>query len=176
MKNVEAREGLAAIPLRYAVVLAATMGVAAGVGAYTFVYARGASYLTDDPAACANCHIMAEHYAAWLKSSHRAAAVCNDCHTPASLVGKYAIKVENGFRHSFAFTTGAFPDVFRARPRNRAVAEGACRNCHGDVVLAMLGGAHVAGVAGVAGVEGGAALAPAPSCVPCHATVGHWVR
>lgn len=172
-KRAEAREGLAAIPLRYAVVLAAMMGVAAGVGAYTFVYARGACYLTDDPAACANCHIMAEHYAAWLKSSHRAAAVCNDCHTPRSLAGKYAIKVENGFRHSFAFTTGAFPDVFRARPRNRAVVDGACRNCHGDVVLAMLGGAQMAGEAGEAGAS---TSAGAPSCVPCHAAVGHWVR
>jgi nitrite reductase (cytochrome c-552) len=25
----------------------------------------------DDPAACANCHIMREHYSGWSKSSHR---------------------------------------------------------------------------------------------------------
>ena len=51
---------------------------AADVGSYTFVYAKGYSYLTNDPAACANCHIMSEHFAAWTKSSHRAVAVCND--------------------------------------------------------------------------------------------------
>jgi hypothetical protein len=28
---------------------------------YTFVYAKGYSYLTNDPGACANCHIMADH-------------------------------------------------------------------------------------------------------------------
>jgi cytochrome c nitrite reductase small subunit len=36
------------------------VGVVIGLGGYTFLYARGASYLTDHPAACANCHIMRE--------------------------------------------------------------------------------------------------------------------
>ncbi len=31
------------------------VGLAVGIGSYTFVYARGASYLTNDPGACANC-------------------------------------------------------------------------------------------------------------------------
>ena len=61
-------------------------GIAIGIGGFTFVYARGYSYLTNDPAACANCHIMKEHFAAWSKSSHRAVATCNDCHTPHELV------------------------------------------------------------------------------------------
>lgn len=37
-------------------VLGAAMGLALDVGAYTFVYAKGASYLTNDPKACVNCH------------------------------------------------------------------------------------------------------------------------
>ena len=36
------------------------LGAAAGLGAYTFVYARGWSCLTNDPRACANCHVMNE--------------------------------------------------------------------------------------------------------------------
>ena len=52
------------------VVVAAVIGVALGVGAYTFVYARGASYLTNDPNACANCHIMREQLDGWIASSH----------------------------------------------------------------------------------------------------------
>jgi cytochrome c nitrite reductase small subunit len=71
---------------------AALVGVAFGVGGYTFLYARGWSYLTNDPRACANCHVMEEQYAGWLKSSHRSVAVCNDCHTPPDLVGKYLTK------------------------------------------------------------------------------------
>ena len=55
---------------------AVALGLAAGLGLFTFGYARGASYLTNDPAACANCHIMSEHFTAWQRGSHRAAATC----------------------------------------------------------------------------------------------------
>ena len=72
-------------------------GLTLGIGSYTFVYARGYSYLTNDPAACANCHVMRDHYAAWTRASHRSVAVCNDCHTPPGLLGKYATKAQNGF-------------------------------------------------------------------------------
>ncbi len=60
----------------------ALVGVALGLGLYTFVYAKGYSYLTNDPEACANCHVMNDQYAGWVKSSHRSVAVCNDCHVP----------------------------------------------------------------------------------------------
>ena len=52
-------------------------GVAVGLAAYTFVYAKGYSYLTNDPAACANCHVMQAQYDAWMKSSHHSVAACN---------------------------------------------------------------------------------------------------
>lgn len=138
--------------------LGVVIGLAAGVGGYTFVYARGASYLTNDPAACANCHIMRDHYSAWTRSSHRAVAACNDCHTPAGLVPKYLTKASNGFWHSFAFTTGRFPEPLRIRARNRAVTEGACRTCHRAIVEAI-DLRH----------RPGAEL----SCIRCHDTVGH---
>jgi len=146
-------------PLGLAV--AALAGVAAGVGGYTFVYARGASYLTDDPRACANCHVMNEQYDGWVKGSHRSVAACNDCHTPPGLVPKYWTKAQNGFWHSFAFTTGRFPEPIRITPRNREVTEQACRHCHGDVVQQMDGG-----------MQPGGARARA-SCLRCHTSVGH---
>src|SRR5687767_15805560 len=74
------------------VVLTVALGLAVGVGTYTFVYARGYSYMTDNPEACANCHIMQEQFSAWVKSSHRSVAVCNDCHTPPAFVAKYMTK------------------------------------------------------------------------------------
>ena len=138
--------------------LAALSGAAFGILGYTFLYARGASYLTDDPSACSNCHVMRGHYDAWLKSSHRAVATCNDCHTPAGIAGKYAVKTENGWRHSYAFTTGRFPDPILIVPRDRAVVEGTCRKCHADVVEAMNAAAGATGPA---------------SCVRCHDSVGH---
>jgi cytochrome c nitrite reductase small subunit len=114
------------------VILGVAFGMTIGVGAYTFVYARGYSYMTDNAEACVNCHVMQDQFSGWLKSSHRAVAVCNDCHTPPGLVGKYATKAQNGFWHSYYFTTGWFEDNIHITPRGRAVTEQACRKCHQD--------------------------------------------
>ncbi|MET0406683.1 MAG: NapC/NirT family cytochrome c, partial [Cystobacter sp.] len=89
-------------------VLSVVIGAAVGMGGFTFAYAKGASYLTDDPAACANCHVMNDQYAGWIKSSHHTVAVCNDCHTPHGFFGKYMSKALNGWHHSVAFTSGDF--------------------------------------------------------------------
>src|SRR5215216_4492770 len=120
-------------------VLGIAIGLAIGVGGYTFIYAKGYSYMTNDPAACANCHIMQDHYNAWQRSSHHAVAVCNDCHTPPGFVAKYATKASNGFWHSFGFTTGRFPEPLRIKPHNREVTEAACRKCHQEIVVAIEG-------------------------------------
>lgn len=137
--------------------LAVIVGIAIGVGSYTFVYAKGYSYLANDPAACTNCHVMQEYYDGWIKSSHRLAATCNDCHTPHNFAGKYAVKASNGFFHSLAFTSGRFPDALEIKPRNRSVTEGACRSCHADIVQAIDGPHRQRQLA----------------CIQCHATVGH---
>jgi cytochrome c nitrite reductase small subunit len=142
-------------------ILGATMGVVLGVGAYTFVYARGASYLTNDPKACVNCHIMQEQYDGWIKSSHRSVATCNDCHAPHNFVGKYWTKARNGFWHSFYFTTGTYPDPIQITPTNRKVTENACRHCHAGIVEAIEG-------------PGNKHTGPdATSCLRCHRNVGH---
>ena len=139
-------------------VAATAVGLAAAVGGYTFVYARGWAYLTNDPRACANCHVMEEQYSGWLKGSHRSVAVCNDCNTPPGLIPKYLVKAENGFRHSFAFTTGRFPDQIRIVPKDLEVTEKACRKCHEPIVDA---------------IEGPNGEAGRLSCVRCHRSVGH---
>lgn len=150
--------------------LAATVLVSSGVGisAYTFLYAEGASYLSDDPAACANCHVMGDHYSAWLKSSHHQVAGCNDCHTShANVAAKYGTKAVNGFLHSYAFTTDTFPDAIRIREFNAGVTDAACRHCHA-IAESIATSAH----SEIEGAGGGRQL----SCLHCHRTVGHWVR
>ena len=135
-------------------------GLAAGVGLYTFAYARGASYMTDDPRACANCHVMEEQYSAWSRSSHRSVAVCNDCHTPPGFLPKYATKALNGFNHSLAFTTGRFPDPIHITQRNRRVTQSSCSKCHAAIVETIdTSSAHT----------GGERL----DCLACHRNVGH---
>jgi cytochrome c nitrite reductase small subunit len=133
-------------------------GIAAGLGGFTFVYARGASYLTDDPAACANCHVMQDHYDGWRKSSHHAAAVCNDCHVPHGFWGKYFTKALNGYHHSKAFTLGGFQEPIQIKERSRAVVEAECRHCHGELA-AVIDGPHGEG--------------QPVACLRCHGSVGH---
>jgi cytochrome c nitrite reductase small subunit len=139
------------VPLTLA---AAAAGLAIGVGAYAFWYAKGSSYMGNDPATCANCHVMSAHYAGWQAAPHHDVATCNDCHTPAGVISKYTVKALNGWHHSWAFTMGGYPDVIRARPESSAVVEANCRRCHSDLVDSM--------------TQGGAV-----SCIRCHASVGH---
>jgi len=113
---------------RLVVVAAVLFGITLGLGVYTFGYARGASYLTTDPAACANCHVMEEHFAAWQKSSHRAAATCRDCHMPHGPIGKYATKAANRFLPSLAYTTRHSPYPPHNRETNRSITTDTCRH------------------------------------------------
>ena len=164
------------------------IGVAVGLGTFTFVYAKGASYLSTDPEVCANCHIMQEHFDAWQRSSHRAVAGCADCHMPHELVGKYVAKATNGFWHSLAFTTGRFPDPLQIKPHNRAITERTCRDCHADIVAAIDPVESQESI----GIRTAATGRPATdrpqihdgppvaltreSCIRCHTYVGHLVR
>jgi cytochrome c nitrite reductase small subunit len=138
--------------------VAAALGVLGGLGAFTFGYGDGAAYLTNDPASCANCHVMQAHYDSWSGSSHKDVATCNDCHLPHDFAGKWITKADNGFFHSLAFTTNDFHEPIQIKARNRRVTQGACLYCHADYVNHML-----------PVEEGGEMLL----CVHCHSDVGH---
>jgi len=140
---------------------AALLGVLGGLGSFTFGYGQGWSYLTNDPEACTNCHVMQGHFDGWVKSSHHGVATCNDCHLPHHPIGKWVTKADNGFFHSWAFTTGRFHEPIRIKPRNRAVTQGTCVSCHRELVNHML------------------PVAPGgdmPTCSRCHPAVGHAQR
>jgi cytochrome c nitrite reductase small subunit len=141
------------------VLLGVAVGLAIGISGFTFVYAKGASYLTDDPRACANCHVMSEQFAGWIRSSHRSVAVCNDCHTPKSLFAKYLNKSANGVRHSWAFTSGWFHEPIAIKASNREITESRCRNCHQEITEAI----------NATQPHGRAAF----GCIRCHGSVGH---
>lgn len=135
------------------------LGVLAGLGLYTVHYAEGLSYLSNDPRACTNCHVMQEHYQSWIKSSHRLAATCNDCHVPHDFVGKWVNKALNGFHHSKAFTLQDFPEAIRIRTRNLEILEENCADCHASTLAEI----H-------------AYQRPEPGamrCTVCHGSVGH---
>src|SRR4029077_2189650 len=121
--------------------------------------AEGASYLSNDPRACVNCHIMREQYDGWQKASHHAVATCNDCHVPHDFLGKYLSKVDNGYHHSRAFTLQDFHEPIQIRQVNSHVLNQNCVYCHGELTSEIR--SHVNGVE------------QAMDCVRCHDSVGH---
>ena len=133
------------------------IGVLIGLGGTTFRYAEGLSYLSKDPEACANCHIMDPQYHAWQMASHHAVATCVDCHLPHDFLYKYVAKAENGWNHSVAFTTQNFPEPIVITPRNAEMLHDNCLRCHAELVHDQ----------SIVSVEG------APRCVSCHVEVGH---
>jgi cytochrome c nitrite reductase small subunit len=151
-------------PLRLVLglILATCVGLFGGLGSYTFYYGEGHSYLSNDPAACVNCHIMRDQYDGWLKSSHHAVATCNDCHTPHNLVMKYISKAENGFWHSKGFTMQDHHEPIMIKPRNSAVLQQNCVTCHERLVASITPHAG----------ERDKML----DCVSCHREVGHGAR
>ena len=114
------------------VLFSGLFGVLLGTSGYTFSYAEGGSYLSNDPNACVNCHIMRDMYDGWQKSSHHAVATCNDCHVPHDQVGKYLTKLDNGYHHSRSFTFQDFHEPIRIRPANLEVLNRNCVTCHAE--------------------------------------------
>lgn len=139
------------------ITLAASIGILFGLSIYTFSFAEGGSYLSDDPSACVNCHVMQEQFDSWNNSSHKAVATCNDCHTPHNFVNKWLVKGLNGWNHSKSFTLGDYPTPIRMRSFNKEVVLKNCIACH----------------EGLISQTSLPELTADQSCVTCHGNVGH---
>src|SRR4029077_5270768 len=83
-----------------------------------------------------------------------------DCHTPHNLIGKYAVKANNGFWHSFYFTTGWYPDTIEITKFINKVRENACRRGHESITAAIDGNVVHGNAQGL-------------ECTRCHSSVGH---
>ncbi len=139
--------------------LSSLLGILLGAGGYTFYYAQGLSYLSNDPQACVNCHIMRSQFESWQKASHHAWAKCNDCHMPHNFLNKWWVKAGNGYHHSVAFTLLNFKEPIRIKPGNAGVLNANCLYCHRDFTSEIT--AHR--------VNNEEEL----YCVRCHDGVGH---
>ena len=135
----------------------ALFGLLGGLGAFTFDYAEGLSYLSEDPAVCANCHIMLPQYDSWHKSSHHNVATCADCHLPAEFPDKYIAKSQNGWSHSKAFTLQDFSEPIFIKQKNADILQRNCLRCHEKIVDNQFM----------------PITEDAPRCVRCHVSVGH---
>lgn len=154
-------------------VFAVLAGVLAGVGGFTFDYAEGFSYLSNDPAACRNCHIMNDQFDSWRKGPHQASATCNDCHVPPRFPDKYLAKARNGYHHSMGFTFQPsapdrpgtrtfFREPIQIKEQNSQILQDNCLRCHGDLLHDV--------------VRGSTWADNAIRCVQCHRGVGHGAR
>lgn len=138
------------------IVVFAALAVLLGLGVFTFIYARGGSYLSDDPQACVNCHIMNDVYNSWSRSSHQAVATCNACHVPHDFFGKWLSKARNGLKHSIAFTLQNFPEPIRISEVNHKILQANCIECHSIMVSEIVHEANAD-----------------RACFACHRGVGH---
>lgn len=141
------------------ITVACMLGISIGLSGFTFMYAEGLSYLSADPKACVNCHIMRSQYDSWQKASHHTAAVCVDCHLPHGLIPKYIAKAENGYHHSKGFTFEDFHEPIMIKTKNSHILQENCIACHEEMVSDMLEIAK----AGNTSIQ----------CVHCHRNVGH---
>lgn len=141
------------------------IGVIIGLGLYIFKISNAASYLSDDPETCINCHVMNPQYATWNHSSHREVANCNDCHVPHNnVVNKYFFKAKDGLRHATIFTLRAEPQVIFIKHEGKEVVQQNCIRCHEKLVTDN---------AGIARFETSRHFRMERSCVECHRETPH---
>ncbi|MCB0824443.1 MAG: cytochrome c nitrite reductase small subunit [Bacteroidales bacterium] len=141
------------------------IGVIIGLGLYIFKISNAASYLSDDPETCINCHVMNPQYATWNHSSHREVANCNDCHVPHNnVVNKYFFKAKDGLRHATIFTLRAEPQVIFIKDEGKEVVQQNCIRCHEKLVTDN---------AGIARFETSRHFRMERSCVECHRETPH---
>ena len=118
-------------PRSWQLPVALMCGILFGTVGALFHLSNATSYLSDDPKACVNCHVMTTHYATWMHSSHREKTNCNDCHVPHNnIFNKFFFKAKDGLRHTTVFTMRNEPQVIRIKEEGRAVVQQNCIRCH----------------------------------------------
>lgn len=141
-------------------------GIICGLGGYVLLASRAASYLSDEPATCVNCHIMAPYYASWSHSSHARDATCNDCHVPhENAARKWLFKGMDGMRHAAVFMMKGEPQVIQAISESSSVIMNNCVRCHGQLSTEIAATGRINFQMAAAG-EGKA-------CWDCHRNVPH---
>ncbi|MCX6234141.1 MAG: cytochrome c nitrite reductase small subunit [Bacteroidetes bacterium] len=118
-------------PLRWRIPAIVLSGFFTGFFLYIIFISKAVSYISDDPKACVNCHIMSPEYATWNHSSHRKVCTCNDCHVPQdNFLVKYLYKAKDGMKHATYFTLRLEPQVILIEEGGQDVVQKNCLRCH----------------------------------------------
>lgn len=160
------RKFLEIIPIRFILPFFIIGGIAVGLGVYTLYMSRAHSYLSDDPAACVNCHIMAPYYQSWDHSSHAQWTSCNDCHVPHNnIFNKYFFKAKDGLYHAAVFSIHGEPETIRPREESYQVIMNNCIRCHTQLNTEFVKTGMITYTEAVAG--------KGKACWDCHTDVPH---
>ncbi len=107
------------------------LGVLFGLVFVILHVSNATSYMSDNPRACINCHVMTAQYASWSKSSHARVTTCNDCHVPHdNIINTYRFKASDGLRHAYMFTFRLEPQVINLKDAGINVVQQNCIRCH----------------------------------------------
>jgi cytochrome c nitrite reductase small subunit len=141
------------------------LGVLGGLGVLTLYISNAVSYMSNDPMACVNCHVMTPQYATWQHSSHGRVTTCNDCHVPHdNIIRTYAFKASDGLRHATMFTLRLEQQVIQIKDAGIGVVQENCIRCHSDLI-------HKVSSRSVTGTS--AAAGEGLLCWDCHREVPH---
>jgi cytochrome c nitrite reductase small subunit len=122
-------------PLKWKFPVIIALGIFTGLSLVVYRISNAASYLSNDPQTCMNCHVMAPQFASWQHSSHARDATCNDCHVPHNnIINSYLFKARDGLRHATIFTFRLEPQVIRIKEAGIKVVEQNCIRCHSQLV------------------------------------------
>jgi len=118
-------------PKNWQIPVIVILGILGGLALLILRLSNAASYLSDNPRTCVNCHVMAPEYATWQHSSHTRVATCNDCHVPQdNIFRRYAFKATDGMRHSYVFTFRLEPQVIQIKLAGKSAVQENCIRCH----------------------------------------------
>lgn len=141
------------------------LGLLLGVVVVILRISNATAYLSDDPKACINCHVMFPQFETWLHSSHRQYAACNDCHVPhETMINKYLFKAQDGIRHATIYSLRLEPQVIRMHEAGQKVVQSNCIRCHEK----LLDGTNLVHGTYEQYLQGDAKL-----CWQCHREVPH---
>ncbi len=152
-------------PDKWRVPVILSLGVFTGLIIFILYIGNAASYLSDKPETCINCHVMYNHYTSWHYSSHSRVATCNDCHVPQdNIISKYLFKASDGLRHSTIFTLRLEPQVIRIKEAGAEVVRENCERCH-ENLFTLVDLAHSQYIEGEEALE--------TYCWDCHKETPH---
>lgn len=118
---------------RFPVAIASAIFI--GLSLFVIYISNATSYLSDEPEACINCHVMTSEYVSWQNGSHGKVTICNDCHVPHdNFIRKYYFKANDGLRHSFMFTFRLEPQVIQMKEAGKNVVQENCKRCHSHLL------------------------------------------